>query len=93
MTYVDKLQNTRPVDMAGGRWRWNHYCHLFADSLDELHAFAARIGLKREYFQNVPGFPHYDLTQTKRALAVKEGAAQITVHEMVERARAMYPRQ
>ncbi len=58
--------------------------------LDELHSFADKIGLKREYFQDLPGFPHYDLTKTKRALAVKNGAVEISARDMVERADAIF---
>lgn len=48
--------------------------HLVADTYDELHAFAKKMGLKREWFQQQSRWPHYDLT-TKRALnrALKMG--------------------
>jgi len=35
--------------------------HLMANTLDELHAEARRKGLKREWFQNHPRHPHYDV--------------------------------
>lgn len=35
--------------------------HLAADTLDELHLFAGKVGLKREWFQNHPKHPHYDV--------------------------------
>lgn len=36
--------------------------HLATDGdLDELHKFAQSIGLKREWFQDHPAHPHYDL--------------------------------
>lgn len=36
--------------------------HLVADSLEELHAFAELIGLKRHFFEGVrKKHPHYDL--------------------------------
>ncbi len=40
------------------------WCHLFADTLDELHAAARMLGLKRSWFQCQPTgrHPHYDLT-------------------------------
>lgn len=91
MTYVDDLKQCRPVDESGGRWRWRNYCHLFSDSLDDLHAHAAALGLKRAYFQDLPGFPHYDLTKTKRALAIKNGAQKITTREMVTLAQMRFP--
>ena len=48
-----------------------------ADTLDELHAFAARIGMRREWFQSKPGRAendHYDLTRSGRELAITFGA-------------------
>jgi hypothetical protein len=63
---------------AVGDWgRWSGGGHLQADTLDELHAFAARIGLRREWFQSKPGRPqndHYDVTRERRELAIKLGA-------------------
>lgn len=54
---------------------WNRgSCHLSADTLDELHAFALRLGLKRAWFQDHVLLPHYDLVPSKRALAVTLGA-------------------
>lgn len=35
--------------------------HLMANSPAELHAEAQRIGLKREWFQDHPRHPHYDV--------------------------------
>lgn len=47
--------------------------HLIAYSNDELHTFAKKIGLKREWFQN-HRIPHYDLFKSKRELARAFGA-------------------
>jgi hypothetical protein len=63
---------------AYGEWgRWSGGGHLQADTTDELHAFAERLGLRREWFQSRPGRPendHYDLTQAGRARALELGA-------------------
>lgn len=63
---------------AVGDWgKWTGGGHLQADTADELHAFATRLGLKRSWFQSKPGRPeydHYDLTRNKRDLALKLGA-------------------
>lgn len=40
--------------------------HLVADSLKELHEFAQKMGLKREWFQDHPRHPHYDITTTNK---------------------------
>jgi Protein of unknown function (DUF4031) len=52
------------------------WCHMFADSLDELHALAAKIGMKRSWFQGPPKhhMPHYDLTPARQAEAIAAGA-------------------
>lgn len=51
-------------------------CHMIADSPDELHAMADRIGVARRWFQAPPkaSFWHYDVAQSKRALAIDAGA-------------------
>jgi hypothetical protein len=63
---------------AVGDWgRWSGGGHMQADTLGELHEFADRIGLRREWFQARPGRPendHYDLTREGRELAIKLGA-------------------
>jgi hypothetical protein len=63
---------------AYGDWgRWSGGGHLQADTADELHAFAWRLGMRREWFQSKPGRPendHYDLTEAGRALALELGA-------------------
>lgn len=49
--------------------------HLFADTLDELHAFARSLALRRAWFQYAPGkLPHYDLTPGKHWQAIRAGA-------------------
>jgi hypothetical protein len=49
-------------------------CHLVADTPNELHAMADRIGVARKWFQEKASFPHYDICKSKRALAIKFGA-------------------
>jgi len=74
--YVDE-----PIYQRYGM-RW---CHLTADSGEELHAFAARLGLRRSRFQTKPGRPwvdHYDLTEETRREAVALGAVEVTIKEM-----------
>lgn len=51
----------------------NGACHLTADSPEELHAFAKRLGMKRAWFQDKVT-PHYDLTPTRRERALELGA-------------------
>lgn len=65
------------VDDFRARFRRMTMCHLAADTLDELHAFAATIGCRREWFQG----DHYDVPLFRRAHAVKLGAVEVTKRE------------
>lgn len=64
------------------------WCHMVSDtSEEELHAFAARLGLKREWAQLRPkaSAAHYDLTPRRRTLAVKLGAVEVSGRELAAR--------
>jgi hypothetical protein len=56
------------VDDAFWPWQGLKWCHLLADDLDELHRFAARLGVHRASYQGLPKTraPHYDLTAFER---------------------------
>ncbi len=75
MVCVDPVMSCIP----NRNWRWNEACHLFTDdgNLDDLHAFAARVGLRRAWFQRHACLPHYDLTIARRGVAVRLGARQV----------------
>jgi hypothetical protein len=64
--YVDPL-----VDYG---WKYGPSCHMFADTLEELHQLASQLGMKQSWFQNDPRLPHYDLTKSKREKAIELGA-------------------
>jgi len=51
-------------------------CHMWADTLDELLAMADRIGVARRWLQQPPkaSWVHFDISKSKRALAVAAGA-------------------
>lgn len=55
-------------------------CHMIADSDAELHLMAARIGVARKWWQDPAKTwgSHYDICMSKRALAVRLGAVEIT---------------
>ncbi len=59
-------------------------CHLLADTEEELHEFAAELGMKRKWFQGT-SIPHYDLTVKRRERAVKLGATEETAKQMIRR--------
>lgn len=71
--YVDPLLNHGWV-LKGQRVK---SCHLLADTDEELHAFAQRLGLKREWAHD-GSLLHYDLVASKRSRAVQLGAEELS---------------
>lgn len=58
-------------------------CHMIADTDEELHEMADKIGLKREWHQSPNTYrSHYDISISKRALAVLEGAVEINMQQL-----------
>jgi hypothetical protein len=79
--YVDKLRTysdewySNDQAARNGRRHGHRWCHLWADSEAELHAFAAKLGLRRAWaHRRRNGDVHYDLVPTKRVKAVQLGA-------------------
>jgi hypothetical protein len=73
------------VDEPIWEWRGRCWCHLIADDTEELHRFAASLGLRREWFQANPERPwhdHYDLPEEIRSFALEHGAVAVTTSEM-----------
>lgn len=89
--YVDDIGIPARVGGLSGRWS-----HLIADTQDELHEFAARLGLKRSWYQDptITGKPkatpgtraaetwHYDVTASKRLQAIKLGATPVSWRDL-----------
>lgn len=72
------------VDPAIWRWRGRTWAHLVSDeSYDELHEFAERLGLQREWFQG----DHYDIPRDVRDRAIALGAVPVTSRELLTRLR------
>lgn len=67
------------VDRARYPFRGYVMCHMVADSLDELHWMAEKIGMERRWFQRPPkaSHPHYDISQDRRRLALALGAQEV----------------
>lgn len=54
-------------------------CHMLADTSEELHAMARRIGVARRWCQYEGTYrEHYDICLSKRKAAVAAGAVEIT---------------
>src|SRR5258708_36273994 len=86
--YVDDAR-IRATVRNGSRSHTSTWCHLPADTQEELHEFAARLGLRRSYFQ--PGKPvagkpspfwHYDLTEGKVRQALALGAEMVSARDI-----------
>lgn len=68
------------VDHEQNQFRRMVMCHMFADTLPELHAMAEAIGMRRAWFQPF-SFPHYDVARGRRAEAVRLGAVEVDRRE------------
>jgi predicted kinase len=74
---VDELREYPDVRLPFTTW-----CHMTTDGdFEELHAFAARLGLRRAWFQR----DHYDLPPHGRAAAVAHGAEEVGTGELLLR--------
>jgi hypothetical protein len=85
MIVVDELRHYN-----NGPRGWTLWCHMASDDLseqglEELHAMARAIGLRREWFQDHPRHPHYDLPPDRREAALAAGAVPVTSRELVRR--------
>lgn len=74
--YVDDWRQRAQLGRFPGNWS-----HLMAgpdDDVAELHEFAARIGMRRSWFQDKP-WPraHYDVPEFRRKEAIAAGAVAI----------------
>ena len=64
------------------RLPFRHWCHLVSDAdFEELHAFAASLGIPRHRFQG----DHYDLPPHLRARAVELGAEEVSGRDLTGR--------
>lgn len=75
MIYVDALEFKKPNGKKA-------FCHMFADSLEELHRFAEAIGRKPCWFHRST-IVHYDLDQKFREIAVAKGAIEIDTKDAI----------
>ncbi len=75
--FVDPLRDYPHVPFAVRRW-----CHMVCDGgFEELHAFAAQLGMPRARFQG----DHYDLPPWVRERAVALGAVEVSTGELLQR--------
>ena len=74
---VDELQEYPHANLPV-----KHWCHMVSDAgFDELHDFAAAMGIPRRRFQG----DHYDLHPALRERAVALGAQEVSARELTGR--------
>jgi hypothetical protein len=78
--YVDELRS------YGKKGVW---CHMWSPSVEDLHAMASMIGIKREWFQGHPDHPHYDLRKSMRDRAIASGAVECKTIEIIQMLRGL----
>lgn len=85
------------IDDAVHRWRGLRWAHLLADSVPELHAMAAQLGIPRRAWQNRPSGVHYDVPAHLRDRAIALGTVPVSRHtdrallrQLISKARAQY---
>jgi len=61
-----------------GRFGRMKMSHMISTSERELHAIAQSIGIKRRWYQG----DHYDISISKRKLAIKAGAIEVTMRQL-----------
>ncbi|OTG95752.1 DUF4031 domain-containing protein [Acinetobacter sp. ANC 3832] len=62
------------VDRAKVSFRGQEWCHLMADTLDELHYFVKMVGIDARLFHQSASYPHYDITLSMRMIVLAHGA-------------------
>lgn len=67
------------VDSARLKYRHMLMCHMMADTHLELIEMAKSIGVQAKWFHR----DHFNICQSKRALAVRNGAVEVTSRDLV----------
>ena len=63
-------------------------CHMIADSTEELNNMAGSIGVSERWIQNFGTWKeHYDISLTKRKLAIDAGAKEVTMGQLSQMLR------
>lgn len=56
-------------------------CHMIADTEKELYDMADKIGIDKKWYQK----NHFDICLSKKKLAIKNGAIEISPFELVKK--------
>jgi hypothetical protein len=75
--YVDAVREYPDAGL-----RFTRFCHLLADTREELHEMAEALGVPHRFFQDHPWRWHHDLPEPLREKALELGARELTLHEV-----------
>lgn len=79
------------VDGASNQFGCMIMCHMIADTTPELLAMAHKIGVREKWIQSKGTYrEHFDICKSKRKLAIKNGARELTSMELVKITMAKY---
>ena len=81
--YVDSLKSYPDAGL-----RFTEFCHLLADTREELHEMADTVEMPRRFFQDHPWRWHYDLPAPLRERAVAAGAIEVSMRDIAGMLRA-----
>lgn len=79
------------VDDAAILLRGTPRYHMTADSIEELHTFAAAQGIARSSFHRGARHPHYDVTDEQREKVLAAGAHAVRPRDIVRIANLLRP--
>lgn len=77
------------VDFVCIEFRGHKWCHMLADTLQELHEFAALIDVDKRLFHRNASYPHYDVTVQMRETAIEYGAQPADRRKIIECAKKL----
>lgn len=72
------------IEHRGYKW-----CHMLADTLQELHDFAVLIEVDKRLFHRNASYPHYDVTVAMRLTALENGAIAADRKKSIECAKKL----
>lgn len=77
------------VDFARIEFKGYRWCHMLADTLQELHEFAELINVDKRLFHRNASYPHYDITVEMRVIAIEYGAIPADRKKIIECAKKL----
>ena len=75
--YVDAVREYPDAGL-----RFTGFCHLLADTRDELRTMADALEIPHRFFQDHPWRWHHDLPAHLRLRAIELGAREVSMHEV-----------